>query len=76
MSGLPKRLDCKGAIKLLEANGWTCAKGGKHVYKMVKAGHRPITIPMKSNETFGPGLTSAILRQAGLIDRGDGGGQQ
>jgi predicted RNase H-like HicB family nuclease len=31
--------------RLLEANGWIETAGGKHVVKMTKPGHRPITLP-------------------------------
>jgi predicted RNA binding protein YcfA (HicA-like mRNA interferase family) len=53
--------------RLLEANGWIEARGGKHVVKMTKQGHRPITLPHdKRGGGYPPGLTAAILRQAGL----------
>jgi len=53
--------------RLLEANGWTETMGGKHVVKMTKPGHRPITLPHdKESGGYTPGLTAAILRQAGL----------
>ena len=41
-------------------------RGGKHVMKMEKAGERPITLPHHRGETYGKGLTAAILKQAGL----------
>jgi hypothetical protein len=45
--------------------------GGKHVVKMTKPGHRPITLPHdKGGGGYSVGLTTAIMRQAGL--RGDG----
>jgi predicted RNA binding protein YcfA (HicA-like mRNA interferase family) len=53
--------------RLLEANGWTKSVGGKHSVKMIKPGHRPITLPHdKGGGGYAPGLTAAILRQAGL----------
>jgi hypothetical protein len=56
--------------KLLEAVGWTETLGGKHVVKMVKPEHRPITLPHdKGSGGYPAGLSSAILNQAGL--RGD-----
>jgi predicted RNA binding protein YcfA (HicA-like mRNA interferase family) len=59
--------------RLLEANGWTETMGGKHVVKMTKPGHRPITLPHdKGGGGYPPGLTAAILRQARL----KGGGTQ
>ena len=59
--------------RLLEANGWTETMGGKHVVKMTKPGHRPITLPHdRGGGGYPPGLTAAILRQAGL----KGGGRQ
>lgn len=62
----PKTLDQKQATKLLRENGWSQTKGGKHVVKMTKAGHRPITLPHHKGRDYGPGLTAAILRQADL----------
>jgi predicted RNA binding protein YcfA (HicA-like mRNA interferase family) len=52
--------------RLLEENGWTMTRGGKHSVKMEKPGHRPITLPQHKGRDYGPGLTAAILRQAGL----------
>lgn len=58
--------------KLLEANGWTVTTGGKHVVKMTKPGHRPITLPHdKGGGGYPIGLTMAIMREAGLRG-GDG----
>ncbi len=56
----------KTAIRLLEANGWARERGGKHVVKMTKPGHRPITLPRHQGRDYGKGLAAAILRQAGL----------
>lgn len=41
-------------------------RGGKHVVKMEKDGHRPITLPRHRGSTYGKELTAAILRQADL----------
>lgn len=62
--GVP--LSQKSARKLLEANEWTETLGGKHNVKMTKPGQRPITLPMHKGRDYAPGLTAAILRQAGL----------
>jgi hypothetical protein len=52
---------------LLTANGWTETQGGKHVVKMVKPGHRPITLPHdKGSGGYPVSLSQAIMRQAGL----------
>lgn len=59
-------LNQKKAIKLLEQNGWTRSRGGKHVVKMTKQGERPITLPHHKGRDYSKGLTAAILRQAGL----------
>jgi predicted RNA binding protein YcfA (HicA-like mRNA interferase family) len=57
----------KSMQKLLQANGWRTTHGGKHVVKMVKDGEaRPITLPMHKRRDYPPGLTAAILREAGL----------
>jgi len=62
----PKTLNQKQAIVLLRENGWSRSRGGKHVVKMTKAGHRPITLPHHKGRDYGQGLTAAILKQAGL----------
>ena len=63
---LPRTMTQAQAVTLLEGNGWTRTIGGKHSVKMVKAGHRPITLPTCHGEAYGLGLTAAILKQAGL----------
>jgi len=63
---IPKRLSQKKAKRLLEAHGWTEERGGKHVVKMTKPGHRPITLPICDGEDYGPSLTARIVTQAGL----------
>jgi predicted RNA binding protein YcfA (HicA-like mRNA interferase family) len=62
-------LNQKRAIKLLEEHGWTRTTGGKHVVKMTKPGERPITLPMHKGGDYSPGLSRAILRQAGIDPR-------
>jgi predicted RNA binding protein YcfA (HicA-like mRNA interferase family) len=63
----PRAHNQRSIRKLLEANGWTQTQGGKHVVKMTKPGHRPITVPHdKGGGGYPIGLTIAILRQAGL----------
>ncbi len=52
--------------KLLEQHGWQCTAGGKHGVKMVKDGHRPITLPHHRGADYSPGLFASILKQAGL----------
>jgi len=64
---LPKLLSQRTAQKLLEKHGWSEQRGGKHVVKMVKAGHRPITLPAARRHDYSRGLTRAILKQAGLL---------
>lgn len=54
------------AQSLLEANGWICTTGGKHVVKMEKEGCRPITLPHNHGEVYPVGLTQTILKEAGL----------
>lgn len=61
---MSRRLSQRTARKLLEADGWTMTIGGKHSVKMVKAGHRPITLPKHKGQDYSAGLTRAILRQA------------
>jgi predicted RNA binding protein YcfA (HicA-like mRNA interferase family) len=69
--GLPRVLNQRTAKRLLQAHGWTETLGGKHVVKMTKPGHRPITLPASKRRDYAPGLTAAILREAGL-KRGGG----
>jgi predicted RNA binding protein YcfA (HicA-like mRNA interferase family) len=59
-------LSQKTARKLLEANGWTCTTGGKHVIKMEKEGERPITLPKHRGQMYSKGLSAAIRRAAKL----------
>ncbi len=59
-------LSQKKARKLMEADGWVCAKGGKHNVKMEKAGKRPITLPWHKGQDYGKGLSESIRKQAGL----------
>jgi len=58
-------------MKLLKAAGWAEEQGGKHVVKMTRAGQRPITLPHdKGGGGYPVGLTTAILKQAGLREGG------
>lgn len=63
---MAKLLNQRSARKLLEENGWTKTEGGKHNIKMEKLGERPITLPMHHGGDYSKGLSSAILKQAGL----------
>jgi predicted RNA binding protein YcfA (HicA-like mRNA interferase family) len=63
----PEALNQRTMKKLLEANGWVATLGGKHVVKMEKRGHRPITLPANKRRDYPPGLRAAILKQAGLL---------
>ena len=63
---IPSTLNQRTAKRLLEAHGWTEARGGKHVVKMENPGQRPITLPANKRRDYPKGLTAAILRQAGL----------
>jgi predicted RNA binding protein YcfA (HicA-like mRNA interferase family) len=68
---LPRVLSQRSAKKLLEEHGWTETLGGKHVVKMEKPGHRPITLPHHRGGDYSRSLTEALLRQAGLKGGGD-----
>jgi predicted RNA binding protein YcfA (HicA-like mRNA interferase family) len=65
-SQLPRTLSQQTAQALLESQGWVKTRGGKHVVKMESPGQRPITLPHHKGADYGPQLTNAILRQAGL----------
>lgn len=67
---IPASLNQQDLIRLLEAHGWTKDTGGKHQVKMVKAGHRPITLPENKRRDYPPGLREAILKQAGITRGG------
>ncbi len=67
MPAVPKTMNQKEARKLLENDDWTRTKGGKHVIKMEKPGHRPITLPRHGGQEYSKDLTRAILKQAGLL---------
>jgi predicted RNA binding protein YcfA (HicA-like mRNA interferase family) len=61
------RHDQRSIRRLLEADGWIETAGGRHVVKMTKPGHRPITLPHdKGGGGYPIGLSMAIMRQAGL----------
>lgn len=62
---IPRTLNQRTAKALLEAHGWTAAHGSKHL-KMVKQGHRPVTLPMNKGRDYPPGMRKAILKEAGL----------
>jgi predicted RNA binding protein YcfA (HicA-like mRNA interferase family) len=62
-------LNQRSAIRLLTAHGWTRTVGGKHNVKMTRQGRRPITLPAHRGRDYSPGLTRAILRQAGIEPR-------
>lgn len=64
--GLPKTMTQREAESLLTENGWKRTQGGKHVVKMEKEGHRPITLPKCSGGAYSVDLTRRILREAGL----------
>lgn len=66
MVDIPKTVNQKTAIKLLESHGWRKTKGGNHVVKMEKDGMRPITLPMHKGQDYSKNLTAAILKQAGV----------
>lgn len=69
--GLPRVLSQRTARNLLEDHGWKVERGGKHVVKMTKPGHRPITLPHHRGGDYSASLTAAILRQAGLKGGGE-----
>lgn len=58
MGELPRALDQRSAIRLLEEHGWTRTVGGKHQVKMVKPGCHPITLPATRRGDYSKGLTS------------------
>lgn len=66
--GRPRVLNQKTAKKLLEANGWTLGRAGRHQVKMVRPGRRPIPLPHNKGRDYPVGLSEAILKQAGLHD--------
>ncbi|MGI9113244.1 MAG: type II toxin-antitoxin system HicA family toxin [Gaiellaceae bacterium] len=65
---MAKLLNQAAARKLMEADGWVVARGGKHVVKMTKPGMRPVTLPFHGGQAYGKALSAAIRKQAGLDD--------
>lgn len=65
-SAIPQTLNQSDMIHVLAENGWTQDTGGKHQVKMTKPGHRPITLPEHKRRDYPPGLSEAILKQAGI----------
>ncbi len=63
---VPSTLNQREAIALLAAHGWVREVGGKHVVKMTKPGHRPVTLPANNRKDYPKGLRAAILKQAGI----------
>lgn len=45
-------LNQKSAKRLLQQNGWTDTRGGKHAVKMEKRGCRPITLPRHKGRDY------------------------
>lgn len=68
MTAKRKRYTQKQLIKTLKDRGWEQSVGGKHQVKMVREGHRPVTIPEFRGETLPVGLSQGILKQAGIED--------
>jgi predicted RNA binding protein YcfA (HicA-like mRNA interferase family) len=68
MGRLPRTLNQRAAIRLLQEHGWTLGKGGKGSHaKMEKPGSRPVILPHRSGgRDYSPRFTATILRQAGL----------
>lgn len=69
---IPRVLNPRNAQRLLEEIGYSEARGGKHQVKMVKPGHRPITLPQHRRD-YAPWLRHQILKQAGLTGPDEGG---
>jgi predicted RNA binding protein YcfA (HicA-like mRNA interferase family) len=67
MSALPKTISQKTGRTLLEGQGWTKTRGGKHNVKMEKEGERPITLPKHRGQEYSVDLTRRILKQAGFL---------
>lgn len=53
-------------IKLLQREGWTKERGGKHQVKMTKPGQRPITLPEHKRQAYSKAMEADLRRQAGL----------
>jgi predicted RNA binding protein YcfA (HicA-like mRNA interferase family) len=67
MSALPKTISQKTGRTLLEGQGWTKTRGGKHNVKMEKEGERPITLPKHRGTGVQCGSDPRILKQAVLL---------
>lgn len=58
-------------IAILEADGWTLARGGKHQVKMTKVGRRPITLPEHKRRAYSKGFEAQLRREVALNGRED-----
>ncbi|WP_116042215.1 type II toxin-antitoxin system HicA family toxin [Amycolatopsis palatopharyngis] len=65
---LPSVLNQTTAVKLLKRHGWEKTQGTRHI-KMIKPGHRPITLPRHTKD-YSVRLSRAIMKQAGIIAGG------
>jgi len=56
----------KELIKLLKGHGWVLDRiqGSHHI--MVKAGRRPVPVPVHGNKDLPKGLVHRILKEAGV----------
>lgn len=55
-------------IKALARLGWTVARvsGSHHI--LTKAGHQPVTVPVKRGATLKEGTARSILKKAGVSE--------
>jgi predicted RNA binding protein YcfA (HicA-like mRNA interferase family) len=60
-------LDGKDVVRALEKAGYRAVRqSGSHVVMRSADGTRSVPVPMHGVRNLGPGLTRAIVRQAGL----------
>jgi hypothetical protein len=63
---VPKTLDQKTALRLLQQNGWKKGERANHGIKMQAPGRRPVILPRFRGRPYPKSLNSDIIRQAGL----------
>lgn len=55
-------------IKALARLGWTVARASGSHHILTKAGHPPVTVPVKKGATLKEGTARSILKQAGVSE--------
>ena len=63
-----KRLSCSEMMRLLERNGWSVVRRGKHPIYAKPGVSGTIPVPDHGKKTLAPGTQKSIMRAAGLTE--------